>query len=640
MYTKRKKWIELSDSSNHNLNGSNSSIGISNKISENEEYSEHQLSIPELLRKFGYIHVNILDDDGCKGLTSEIAEDLIQCHGRNVLSPPVKLPTYVIFLMQFTNLFMVLLIFAGILSIIAWLFEEPPRDPLDLYLGLFLFIVVICNCYSTFTQEMKSEKLMEQFRALLPLTSVVIRDGVYKTISSQELVIGDYISLRAGDKVPADCRIIKNDQCKIDQSMITGESEPIETSIESLHSNVLESRNVLFNGSLITEGSCMCIVIRTGDHTMLGRIIQMSEDGTNINDKGTLAKEIDEFVWFVVKIALIMASCIFVIGVVRELPLYETIIDGFIVTVIANVPIGLPATVTTSMLIVAERMKMQNVFVKRLNSIETLGSCSVICTDKTGTLTENNMSVCHVFTSVGKCNNNVNNNINATSTMSKQTYRHVLINHINYVNSSTGANATSAHQLMSSLALLCQVAILNSTIVVTNKINNDGHITHTSEIGNPTELALYRYFKQIMSNLYNKIDIENYRMMSPKIWEITFNSSNKWQMTLHHRNDKLFCNPTACNKTEVMHGKDAVMCLKGAPDVILRMCQFYVTQNGETREIDSDFEKEIAEILNKFGSQVSVNYTFCLVILRNNLSIILLNESVGRARTRICSEIC
>jgi len=136
-------------------------------------------------------------------------------------------------------------------------------------------------------------------------------------------------------------------------------------------------------------------VIRTGDLTLLGSMVKLTGDMGK--RESTLKADVNEFVWFISKIAVVMASLIFVIGVSRGLPVFQTLLDGFIVTIIANMPCGLPSTVTACLFIVAERMSKQQVFVKKLDVIETLGSCSLICTDKTGTLTENRMSVSNIW---------------------------------------------------------------------------------------------------------------------------------------------------------------------------------------------------------------------------------------------------
>eukprot|EP01040_Poterioochromonas_malhamensis_P015084 gene15084-16817_t len=173
-------------------------------------YFEHMFPIEVLADKF-LTQIDFADPTKSKGLPSKKAADLLASMGPNVLTPPPKVPLWLIFLLQFTNLLMVLLMITGLLCIILYIIAG---DPANLYIGVLLFIVVLVTCVETFHSEVKSDSLMEQFRALVPESAAVIRDGVLQPLDSTQLVIGDIIRLKAGDKVPADCRVIFNESMK------------------------------------------------------------------------------------------------------------------------------------------------------------------------------------------------------------------------------------------------------------------------------------------------------------------------------------------------------------------------------------------------------------------------------------------
>jgi type IV secretory pathway TrbD component len=174
-------------------------------------YSEHMFPLEVLADKY-FTHIDIEDPSKSKGLTEKKADEVYDEYGPNMLTPPPKVPLWLLFLLQFANLLMVLMMITGtlciILFLVTWIY-------FNLYIGVLLWIVVIVTCYETYSQEAKSDTLMEQFRSLVPESASVIRDGVMKPIDSSEIVIGDIIRLKAGDKVPADCRVIYNQSMKV-----------------------------------------------------------------------------------------------------------------------------------------------------------------------------------------------------------------------------------------------------------------------------------------------------------------------------------------------------------------------------------------------------------------------------------------
>lgn len=181
------------------------------KHDETMAYVEHEFTF-ERMANFFHTNLNLSDLDSSMGLPNELAASLLKEFGPNVLSPPPRVPLWLLFLMQFANFFMLLLMAAGALSIIAYLVNT--SDPTNLYLGVLLFVVVFVTCYETFSQEAKSDELMEKFRAMVPAAASAVRNGMMQNIKAEELVVGDLIRLKSGDKVPADCRVVVNNNMK------------------------------------------------------------------------------------------------------------------------------------------------------------------------------------------------------------------------------------------------------------------------------------------------------------------------------------------------------------------------------------------------------------------------------------------
>jgi sodium/potassium-transporting ATPase subunit alpha len=390
---------------------------------------------------------------------------------------------------------------------------------------------------------------MEKFRNLVPEKSQVIRNGSQMPMEALEIVIGDIVCLQSGDKVPADCRVIFNSSMRVDQSMITGESEPIEISVDAMDEKPLEARNLIFNGSLVVDGSCLAVAIRTGDYTLIGGMVQLTGDAGEI--VSTLKKDVEYFVIRLAIFAFIQGVTVFIVGCARGLDPLNTFISGFIVIILSNVPEGLPSTVTALLYIIAVRMGEQNVFVKKLDVIETLGCCSIICSDKTGTLTMNKMTISNMWLPDREFSSD---EFNAEG---------------------NNPNAVQLHALK-------EIAALNSRITMERK-------TPESELvpsGDATELGLYIYFDKFLRTKTGN-SLEHYREHNTKVHEIPFNSSNKWQMSIHKIPEK---------------GREFLF-LKGAPDIILTKCSSYLNHEGREVAIDENFMALYAKTYEEFGGR-------------------------------------
>ncbi|CAG0907449.1 unnamed protein product, partial [Cyprideis torosa] len=277
-------------------------------------------------------------------------------------------------------------------SIQAATFEEPPDD--NLYLGIVLSAVVIVTGIFSYYQESKSSRIMESFKNMVPQYAVCLRDGQKLNIRAEDLVIGDIVEMKFGDRVPADLRIIESRGFKVDNSSLTGESEPQSRSPECTNDNPLETRNLAFFSTNAVEGTCKGVVVMTSDNTVMGRIAGLAS-GLDTGET-PIAKEIAHFIHIITGVAVFLGVTFFIIAFILGYHWLDAVIF-LIGIIVANVPEGLLATVTVCLTLTAKRMASKNCLVKNLEAVETLGSTSTICSDKTGTLTQNRMTVAHLW---------------------------------------------------------------------------------------------------------------------------------------------------------------------------------------------------------------------------------------------------
>ena len=350
---------------------------------------DHKLSLDELHRKYG--------TDLSRGLTPARAAEILARDGPNALTPPPTTPEWVKFCRQLFGGFSMLLWIGAILCFLAYGIrsateEEPQND--DLYLGVVLSaVVIITGCFSYY-QEAKSSKIMESFKNMVPQQALVIRNGEKMSINAEDVVVGDLVEVKGGDRIPADLRIISANGCKVDNSSLTGESEPQTRSPDFTNENPLETRNIAFFSTNCVEGTARGIVVYTGDRTVMGRIATLAsglEGGQT-----PIAEEIEHFIHLITGVAVFLGVSFFILSLILEYTWLEAVIF-LIGIIVANVPEGLLATVTVCLTLTAKRMARKNCLVKNLEAVETLGSTSTICSDKTGTLTQNRMTVAHMW---------------------------------------------------------------------------------------------------------------------------------------------------------------------------------------------------------------------------------------------------
>eukprot|EP00639_Heterosigma_akashiwo_P015433 CAMPEP_0206397180 /NCGR_PEP_ID=MMETSP0294-20121207/23281_1 /ASSEMBLY_ACC=CAM_ASM_000327 /TAXON_ID=39354 /ORGANISM="Heterosigma akashiwo, Strain CCMP2393" /LENGTH=1388 /DNA_ID=CAMNT_0053852161 /DNA_START=101 /DNA_END=4267 /DNA_ORIENTATION=- len=352
------------------------------ELKKNADMTEHREDLQEVFRKLGSSEAGLTQ----AAATNKLAED-----GPNRLTPPPTTPKWIKFVKEMTGFFSLLLWGGGVLCFIAYGLR---KEVDNMYLGIVLFCVVfITGCFS-FYQNNKSEDLMNSFKALLPPEINVCRDGKFKRIPAENIVKGDILEITGGELVPCDVRILEcTDNCVVDNASLTGEAEPQKRKADCTHDDPLETANLAFFGTSVPEGSLKGVVVNTGDDTVMGKIAALT---LNVDAGQTpINKEIHHFIMIISTIAIVLGISFFIAGyVLNPEPIANLV---FLISIIvANVPEGLLATVTVCLTLTARRMHSKMVLVKNLEGVETLGSTSCICSDKTGTLTQNVMTVAQI----------------------------------------------------------------------------------------------------------------------------------------------------------------------------------------------------------------------------------------------------
>jgi sodium/potassium-transporting ATPase subunit alpha len=326
-----------------------------------------------------------------QGLAEEEAALRLREFGYNEISGVKKTHLMVRFLGQFTHFLAILLWIAAFLSFLSEYLH--PGEGM-LHLGLAIVAVIIINAVFTFIQEYRAEKALDELKKLLPFYVKVLRSGKEKDIHGREVVPGDVILLSEGDKVPADARLIETAGLKVNHAPLTGESEPLLRNTDPFPGEIVESPNIAFAGTTVISGSGKAIVFATGMKTEFGRIAHL----TSAVEAGLspLQKEIVKATRVVAVIAGAVGLFFFVLGFV----IGRTFWDNFIFAIgisVALIPEGMLPTVTLALAMGSQRMAKRKALIKTLTSVETLGSVTVICTDKTGTLTQNRMAVDQIW---------------------------------------------------------------------------------------------------------------------------------------------------------------------------------------------------------------------------------------------------
>ena len=333
------------------------------------------------------------------GLSEAEAAARIAKYGENKLAEKKKKSMFARFLEQLKDVMIIILIIAAIISLVIAITEG---DPMEFIEPALIFLIVILNAIMGMVQESKAEKALDALKNMSAPHARVIRDGKERLIAATELVPGDMIKLEAGDFVPADARLIKSVNLKSEESALTGESVPAEKDAEAEvkeNASIGDRANMVFSGCSITYGTALAVVTGTGMNTEMGKIANLLAGEKET--KTPLQQKLAQLGKWLGIVALAACAVVFVVGWIEGKDLLEMFMTAVSLAVSA-IPEGLPAIVTIVLSIGVTRMVKKNAIIKRLPAVETLGSASVICSDKTGTLTQNRMTLVKTYTDGGE----------------------------------------------------------------------------------------------------------------------------------------------------------------------------------------------------------------------------------------------
>lgn len=495
--------------------------------------------------------------DARRGLSSTEAAARLVKHGRNELAARAAVPRWRTFLAQFTNVLVVLLLVAGAISAGIWWIEG--RSPLP-YEAIAIFSIVLLNAVMGYVQEAGAEASLAQLRAMSAAEATVLRDGERRRLAAAELVPGDVILIEEGDTIPADARLIQSTALQTAEAALTGESLPSTKDADAVLADAPlgDRTNMVFSGTAATHGRGMAVVTATGMQTEMGHIAGMLKDAPA--QTTPLQKELDRLGRrlgiVVVAIAIVMIGTIILVENVRGFTgLFQVLVLG-VALAVAAVPEGLPAVVTAVLSLGVKRMARRNAIVRRLPAVETLGSASVIASDKTGTLTKNEMTVRTVITASGRVRFEGSGYTPAGAVVATN---------------GTPVDGPWQRELERALTVACQA---NNAVLQ----EHDGQWRIQ---GDPTEAALLVAAR--------KAGLESTALGGrfERVSEVPFSSERKLMTTVH---------------SDAQDGTHLLVFTKGAPDVLLARCT--LEQIGtEPRPLSDQRRAAILEANNELTGQ-------------------------------------
>lgn len=486
------------------------------------------------------------------GLTQAEADARLAEYGPNTLQEAARTPLIIRLVANFTHLMALLLWIGGVVALIAQL----PQ------LAIAIWLVNLINGAFSFWQEFKAEKATEALRRMLPNYARVLRDGAEQRVSAESLVPGDIILLSEGDHISADARLILSEELRVDQSTLTGEAHPVRKTADVVVQNNLtdaEIPNLVFAGTSVVTGTARAVVFATGMRTQFGKIAHLTQSVGE--ESSPLQVEMTVVTRTVTVIAILVGSAFFVLSVLLA---GMNTAEGFIFglgMIVAFVPEGLLPTVTLSLAMGVQRMVRRQALVKRLSGVETLGCTTVICTDKTGTLTQNEMTVCEVWIDSHQ----------------------VSVSGVGY--DPVGSLSVNGKPLDDSLH-----DGLDRLLRAASRCNNarllppsDEH-SQWSILGDPTEAAL------LVAAVKAGIDLEADTQAAPRIRELPFDSRRKRMSTIHQL------------ATSAHSGAKLTAFIKGAPREMLTLSTHAQIRNEVVLLTDS-LRTQIMDANDRFARE-------------------------------------
>ena len=468
------------------------------------------------------------------GLSSSEAKRRLEQYGLNEIREEKKISPLKIFISQFKSVVIWILIAAVIISAILGEYVDA------VVIAVILALIAVLG----FIQEYKAEKAIDALKKLASLKATVKREGKKIDIDAKEIVPGDILILEIGDKVPADARVIASFNLEIQEAALTGESTPVKKITDALPEKIAlaDRKNMVYSGTIVTSGRGEAVVTGTGMQTEIGRIATLIQEVET--EETPLQKKLNQLGKWLGAITIVIAAIVFITGVIKGGKVLEFLIVAVSLAV-AAVPEGLPAVVTISLAIGTTRMLKRHALIRKLPSVETLGSTTVICTDKTGTLTVNQMTVKKLF---------VNGKIVEVTGSGYESKGDFIFN---------GKKAESE-----------EIDLL----LVIGALNNDAEIKENKVIGDPTEGALI--VSAAKAGLLQDDLIEKYS----RVGETGFTSERKMMTTIH----KI--------------GKKEIAYSKGAPDVLIAKCSHFLI-NGKVKKLAKEDKDKILQMNREFAQQ-------------------------------------
>ena len=479
------------------------------------------------------------------GLQSSEAAQRLEKYGRNQLKEAKKVSIFQRLIAQVSDLMVIILLISGVIAFFL-------GESLD---SAIIFFVVTVNAIIGVLQEYKAERAIEALRSMIAPQALVIRDRDEKTIAVEDLVPGDIIVLEEGSKVPADARILETSMLGVDEAALTGESVPrvkTEQAIANKETPLADRTNMLFMGTTIASGRCRAVVVETGMRTEFGKIAGLTSEIRE--EKSPLQKELVKVGEFLAKVILGICVVVFVLGIIDG----RNVFDMFLFAVslgVAAVPEGLPATMTIALALGVQRMARRKAIVRKLSSVETLGSTTVICTDKTGTLTKNQMTVKRIYLN--------GDFIEVEGEGYDPTGRFLL------------GNKVYSDPALSSLlrtGMLCNNSILK-------EVDDKWTI-----MGDPTEGALVVSAEK--AGIRQQPETERFTRQ----FEIPFSSNKRMMITIHRE------------KAGSGRKSRVIAFMKGSADAVLPACSFYQSGQKPKKLAKKDRDK-IMKANEKMGSE-------------------------------------
>lgn len=500
-----------------------------------------------------------LSTDLTTGLSDKLVSEKVKIYGLNVQSPPPNRLLKKLFVYFFGG-FGVLLFGGGILVIISWKPLGQPPAVANLILGIVLLVVFLFQGIFNLWQDFSSSRVMDSIHNMMPVECVVLRNGEVITMSAKDLVPGDVVYLKSGNKVPADMRICENSaDLSFDRSVLTGESKPIPASTtpdNPSNSNYLESWCIAMQGTFVVNGSGKGVVVAIGNETIFGSIAKISS--TEKKGLTPLQKEVLRFVIITTTIIVTLVVLMIILWATWLRHSYPdwinvpTLIVDLVSIAVAFMPEGLPIALTTCLVITANEMRKCNVLCKSLAVVETLGSVSVLCSDKTGTLTKNKMFVTEV--SIGDSE----------------------------ITPEEDEKVSRGVSLLQTIAGVCNEAYFEKT-------ETGERVTK----GNATDIAVLNYVDEVVS--VTDVVLPKWT----KKGEVTFNSKNKFMVRL--------VEPVSQDSWEEIGTKadydNYLLTVKGAPDTLLERCSSYFDNElSSVMTLDAAAKQRISEIQKRWSS--------------------------------------